>query len=63
MHRFTIDPSYDVHVIALDKQKNSMFDGTDGLKLHKKIEFDNLVNAVGCSELINQNLVRWRYYE
>ena len=58
-----LDPSYDVHVIALDKQKNSMFDGNDGLKLHKKIEFDNLVNALGCSELIYQNLVRWRYYE
>ena len=58
-----LDPSYDVHVITLDSQRNPMFDGSEGLKLQKRIEFYNLLQAVGCSELIDHKLLRWRYYE
>ena len=57
-----LDPSYDVHVIALDSQRNPIFDGTESLKLQKRMEFYRLLQAMGCPELIDHKLL-WRYYE
>ena len=53
-----LDPSYDVHVIALDRQRNTMFS-----REQERVEFDELAHAMGCPELIDQGLVRWKYYD
>ena len=52
------DPSYDVHVIALDTQRNTKFS-----REQERGDFDKLVYAMGCPELIDQGLVRWKYYD
>ena len=54
------DPSYNVHVIALSGLRNTQFNGSEE---QERVHFESLAVAMGCSELIHEELVRWNYHE
>ena len=53
----TMEPTYDLNVILVEgPEEYSSFS-----KEHDRIQFANLSRAMGCSELIDQDLVTWIY--
>ena len=51
-----LDPSYDVHVIGLAGLRNNSEE-------QKRTECDILSYAIGCAELVDENLIEWIYYD